>query len=144
MAIAMQLEENPAVFEQEFVVTEAMIDRNNHLNNVVCVQWIQDISVNHSNSTGGTDLMEALGCGWMIHTQHVEYKAQAFLGEKIKGITWVPEYSKISTNRHCKFIRESDGKEIFSSVTTWVLVDMKRGRPVAIPEELKDKFRRKP
>jgi acyl-ACP thioesterase len=38
MAIAMQLEENPAVFEQEFVVTEAMIDRNNHLNNVFCVQ----------------------------------------------------------------------------------------------------------
>ncbi len=142
MAVSMQAEENFSEFSQDFSVTETMIDRNNHLNNVVCVQWIQDLAIAHSDTTGGTAEMERLGCAWMIRTQHVEYKAQAFLGEKIRGVTWVPEYSKIATNRHSKFYRLEDGKELFSAITTWVLVDIKRGRPVAIPESLKDFFRK--
>lgn len=143
MAIAMESEVNYTEYSENFIVEDSMIDRNHHLNNVACVQWIQDISLHHSNDVGGTKKMDELGCGWMIRTQHVEYKAQAFLGDKICGTTWVPEYSKVSTNRYCKFVRLSDGKEIFSSVTTWILLDFNRGRPIAIPEELKDFFRKK-
>ena len=141
MHLAMEQISNFVEYTKEFRVDDSMIDQNNHLNNVVCVEWIQDIAVEHSDVTGGTTRMRELGCAWMIRTQHVEYKAQAFLGDEIVGTTWVPEYSKVSTNRHSKFVRKSDGKEIFSAVTTWVLVDVKRGRPIAIPEDLKDYFR---
>lgn len=143
MHASMEEETSFAEYEKTFRVEESMIDRNRHLNNVVCVEWVQEIAVEHSEVTGGTKRMDELGCGWMIRTQHVEYKAQAFLGDEIVGTTWVPEYSKIATNRHSKFIRKSDGKEIFYAVTTWVLVDLKRGRPIAIPEDIKDFFRKK-
>lgn len=143
MHVAMEKEPNFAEYEKTFRVDETMIDRNRHLNNVVGVKWVQDIAIEHSEVTGGTRRMDELGCGWMIRTQHVEYKTQAFLGDEIVGTTWVPEYSKIATNRYTKFVRKSDGKEIFSAVTTWVLVDLKRGRPVLIPEDLKDFFRKK-
>ena len=143
MHVAMEKEPNFAEYEKTFRVDETMIDRNRHLNNVVGVKWVQDIAIEHSEVTGGTRRMDELGCGWMIRTQHVEYKTQAFLGDEIVGTTWVPEYSKIATNRYTKFVRKSDGKEIFSAVTTWVLVDLKRGRPVPIPEDLKDFFRKK-
>lgn len=139
----MESEPNFAEYVKNFLVDDSAIDRNGHLNNVVGVGWIQDIAVEHSNVTGGTRRMDELGCGWMIRTQHVEYKAQAFLGDEIVGTTWVPEYSRITTNRYSKFVRKSDGKEIFSAVTTWVLVDLKSGRPVQIPEDLKDFFRKK-
>lgn len=139
----MEQEQNPAIHTLEFTVTEKEIDRNHHLNNVVCVQWIQDIAVSHSNITGSTKLADDLGAAWMIHVQHVEYKNQAFLGDVIKGETWVPEYSKVSTNRRCRFTRVSDGKEIFTSISTWVLVNVKNGRPMVIPEEMKDFFRNK-
>lgn len=139
----MESEPNFSEYSKEFRVDESMIDRNGHLNNVAEVQWVQDIAVEHSNVTGGTRRMDELGCGWMIRTQHVEYKAQAFLGDKIVGTTWVPEYSRIATNRCSRFVRKSDGREIFSAVTTWVLVNLKSGRPVEIPEDLKDFFRKK-
>ena len=142
MHAAMEKEENFSEYKKTFRVDESMIDRNRHLNNVVCVEWIQDIAIEHSDLTGGTQKMEELGAGWMIRTQHVEYKSQAFLDDEIEGTTWVGEYSKISTNRFSKFVRKSDGKEIFSAVTTWVLVDLNRGRPIAIPEELKNYFRK--
>lgn len=139
---AMENEPNFTEFTEEFTVTPEMIDRNNHMNNVYGVQWIQDIAIHHSDTCGGTKVMESLGASWMIRTNHIEYKAQAFLGDVIRGTTWVPEYSRITTNRYCKFVRVSDGKEVFSSVTTWVLIDTEKERPIAIPEHLKDCFRK--
>lgn len=137
-------EENPAHYKALFTVTEKEVDDNNHhLNNVHSVQWIQDISLEHSAKCGGTKVMEDMGASWMITTHHIDFKAQAFIGDVIEGETWVPEYARISTNRHCKFTRVSDGKVIFQAVTTWVLMDVAKGRPVAIPENLKDCFRNK-
>jgi acyl-CoA thioester hydrolase len=81
--------------------------------------------------------MHELGAAWMIHIQHVEYKNQAFLGEEIRGTTWVAAYGKVASSRRCRFERISDGKIIFESETQWVLVDVKRGRPMAISDEMK-------
>ncbi|WP_298772470.1 acyl-ACP thioesterase domain-containing protein, partial [uncultured Fibrobacter sp.] len=69
--------------------------------------------------------------------QHVEYRNQAFLGEEIRGTTWVAAYGKVASSRRSCFERVSDGKVIFESETQWVLVDMKRGRPMAISDEMK-------
>jgi len=76
----------------------------------------------------------------MIHTQFVEYKNQAFLNDEIRGTTWVAGYSKVASVRKCRFERVSDGKVVFESETQWVLMDMKKGRPFAIPQEIKDRF----
>jgi acyl-CoA thioester hydrolase len=43
----------------------------------------------------------------------------------------------VASLRKCRFERVSDGKVIFESETQWVLVDMKRGRPMAISDEMK-------
>lgn len=134
---AMEETVEPMQYTQVFKVTPEMIDDNHHFNNVWSVQWIQDIAIAHSESVGGTALMHELGAGWMIHVQHVEYKNQAFLGDEIRGTTWVAAYGKLVCSRRCKFERVSDGKVIFESETQWVLVDMKRGRPMVIPDQMK-------
>ena len=131
MAVVMEENANPMKFEKLFKVTPEMIDENKHMNNVWAV---------HSDSVGATDVMYQFGCGWMIHTQFVEYKNQAFLGDEIRGTTWVAGYSKVASVRKCRFERVSDGKVVFESETQWVLMDMKRGRPFAIPQEIKDRF----
>lgn len=140
MAVVMEENANPMKFEKLFKVTPEMIDENRHMNNVWAVQWIQDISIAHSDSVGATDVMYQFGCGWMIHTQFVEYKNQAFLGDEVRGTTWVASYSKVMSVRKCCFERVSDGKVVFESETQWVLMDMKKGRPFAIPQEIKDRF----
>jgi len=52
----------------------------------------------------------------------------------------VASYSKVMSVRKCRFERVSDGKVVFESETQWVLMDMKKGRPFAIPQEIKDRF----
>lgn len=137
MAIAMEENKSPMEFSRNFKVTPEMIDDNHHFNNVWSVQWIQDIAIEHSESVGGTALMKSLGAGWMIHVQHIEYKNQAFLGDEIRGTTWVAAYGRVACSRKCRFERVSDGKAIFESETQWVLVDLTRGRPMSIPDEMK-------
>jgi acyl-CoA thioester hydrolase len=141
--LEMKPEEHPEYFVHEFDIPASAIDRNNHVNNVFYVQWVQDISIMHSDARNGTALMETLGAAWMVHTHHIEYKAQAFLGERLRATTWVGEYAHVSCKRFCRFERISDGKLILTSETTWVLVDLKRGRPIAIPESLQNLFRLK-
>lgn len=141
MAITMEKNENPSKFTQTFKVLPQMIDENRHFNNVWSVKWIQDISIAHSDSAGGTELMQKLNAGWMIHVQHIEYKNQAFLDEEIRGTTWVDAYAKVACVRKCKFERVSDGKVIFESETQWVLVDLNRARPIAIPDEMKKLYK---
>lgn len=132
---------NPVEFTMDFKVTPEMIDKNHHMNNVWVVQWIQDIAIAHSDAAGSTALMEKLGCGWMVHTQYVEYKAQGFLGDEIRATTWVAGYSRLASSRKTKFVRLSDGKLLFESETQWVLVDVAKGRPSVIPEEMKNLFK---
>lgn len=133
----------PMEFVENFKVTPEMIDDNHHFNNVWSVQWIQDISKDHSEVVGGMELMHKLGAGWMIRIQHIEYKNQAFLGDEIKGATWVDKFSRLVSFRKCRFERVSDGKVIFESETQWILVDMNRGRPMALPDEMMNLYRKK-
>ena len=126
----------PLIHTANFKVTPEMIDDNHHFNNVWSVQWIQDISAEHSEKCGGTALMRELNCGWMIREQHIYYRNQAFLGDEIRGATWVDSISTLVSKRKCKFERVSDGKTIFESETQWVLVDMNRGRVRAISSEM--------
>lgn len=142
MAVA-HPEPHPGKFSEVFKVTEDMIDYNGHMNNVVAAKWIQDITLDHANACGATEVANALNAGWMIRTQHIEYRAQAFLGDELEGTTWVPEYARSFTHRLCTFRRKTDGAEIFSSETTWVLIDRSKNRPMGIPEELMEKFRDK-
>lgn len=130
----------PDYFSEIFDIPESAIDRNNHVNNVIYVKWIQDISIKHSDSKKANLILEQLSCTWMVHTHHIEYKSQAFLGDTLKVTTWVSEYAKASCKRCCKFERISDGKLVLYSETTWVFIDQKRNRPIAIPEELKNLF----
>ncbi len=136
MAIA--FETNPKIeeFTKNFKVTPEMIDDNHHFNNVWAAQWIQDIAIAHSEKSGGMELMRQLGAGWMIRTQHIEYKNQAFLGDDVIGTTWVDGMSKLASLRKSRFVRASDGKVVFESETTWVFMDMTRGRPMSIPDEM--------
>jgi acyl-CoA thioester hydrolase len=43
----------------------------------------------------------------------------------------------VASLRKCRFERVSDGKVIFESETQWVLVDLNRGRPMALTDEMK-------
>ena len=128
------------IYRYEFTVPESATDQNGHVNNVVHVQWMQDVAVLHSDSVGGTDAMNAAGGSWVVHSHKIEYLKPAFAEEEVIALTWVVNFRRVRSVRRYKFYRKSDNALLAKGETEWVFVDGESGRPRMIPEELSKLF----
>lgn len=122
-------------YSKIITVTKDFIDENRHVNNVVYVQWMQDIAVEHYSSIGG---VEAQGpeSTWVVREHKIEYLLPAFEGEEIEVRTWVENVRRVRSLRQYEFIRKSDGKMLVKGETDWVFVDVKTGIPRAVPDNV--------
>ncbi len=128
------------IYRYEFTVPESATDQNGHVNNVVYVQWMQDVAVLHSDSVGGTDAMNAAGGSWVVHSHKIEYLKPAFAEEEVIALTWAVNFRRVRSVRRYKFYRKSDNALLAKGETEWVFVDGESGRPRMIPEELSKLF----
>ena len=129
-------------YSKTITIPSSAIDENGHVNNVVYVQWMQDIAVEHYASIGG---IEAQGpdATWVVRQHSVEYLLPAFEGEEIEIRTWVEDIRKVRSLRKYEFVRKGDGKTLVKGETDWVFVETKTGRPKAIPAEVEEIFKPK-
>ncbi len=126
-------------YSKIFIIAESAIDENGHVNNVVYVQWMQDIAVEHYASIGGI-AAQGPDSTWVVREHRIEYFLPAFLGEEIEVKTWVENIRRVRSLRKYEFIRKADGKVLVKGETDWVFVDVKTGSPRAIPEEVSNVF----
>ena len=121
------------IYSKTIHIPESAIDENGHVNNVIYVQWMQDIAVEHYASIGG---IEAQGADstWVVREHKIEYFLPAFLSEEIEVKTWVENIRRVRSLRKYEFTRTSDGKTLVKGETDWVFVDVKTGSPRAVPE----------
>ena len=105
-----------AVYSYEFTIPESALDMNGHVNNVVYVQWMQDVAILHANATGGTRAMHAAGG------------------------TWVVNFRRVRSIRRYKFVKKNENKLLARGETEWVFVDAESGRPRMIPDEVMGLF----
>ena len=124
-----------SIYTKTFTIPSSAIDENGHVNNVVYVQWMQDIAVEHYSSIGG---VEAQGpdSTWVIRKHSIEYFLPAFEGEEVEVRTWVENLRKVRSLRMYEFVRKSDGKVLVKGETDWVFMDAKTGKLKAIPIEV--------
>ena len=129
-----------SIYTKTFTIPSSAIDENGHVNNVVYVQWMQDIAVEHYSSIGG---VEAQGpdSTWVIRKHSIEYFLPAFEGEEVEVRTWVENLRKVRSLRMYEFVRKSDGKVLVKGETDWVFMDAKTGKLKAIPIEVEKVFR---
>ena len=129
-----------AVYRSRLTVPESAIDANGHVNNVAYVQWMQDVAIEHFESTGCHQAMDVAGGTWVARYHHIEYLSPAFVGEELEAQTWVVRFRRVRTLRRYRFVRLSDGKELATGETEWAFVDSSSGRPKAIPEAIRKAF----
>ena len=133
---------NPAsMYSKTITVPESVIDENGHANNVIYLQWMQDIAVEHYAVLGGLDAQKPFGT-WFIRGHKLEYFHPAFAGEEIEIRTWVENIRHVRSLRKYVFIRKQDGTTLVKGETDWVFVDAKSGKPLAIPEGVRAIFQR--
>jgi len=126
---------NP-VYSRQFTVPGAALDANGHVNNVMYVQWMQEIALEHYGFMGGTARTQALGATWVVREHKIVYLRPAFAGDEIEVRTWVVNLRRVRSLRKYQFIRKPDGELLVRGETDWVFVDAGTGQPRRIPEEI--------
>jgi acyl-CoA thioester hydrolase len=136
----MDSQPNNPIFTYSFTIPEKAADENGHVNNVMYVQWMQDVAVRHYAHVGGVAPMQASGATWVVREHKIEYLRPAFPGEMIAAQTWVVNIRRARSLRKYRFIRQADGELLVRGETEWVLVNIETGRPLRIPEALAQVF----
>ena len=127
-----------AFFEYEIVVLPEHLDQQLHVNNVVYVQFMQEIADRHWNSV--PPLESEAKVAWVVRRHEIDYLNQAVLDDRLLIRTWTGEHSVVSWDRHCEIIRLTDQKKIISAKSTWVLVNKSTGRPTRINKKMLERF----
>lgn len=124
-----------STYSKTITIPKEAIDENGHVNNVAYVQWMQDIAVEHYEFIGGITA-QGPDATWVVREHRVEYFLPAFENEEIEIHTWVENIRRVRSLRKYEFIRKADDKILVKGETDWVFVDVRTGRPRAVPNEV--------
>ena len=117
------------------------IDELGHASNLVYLRWVLDAALAHSTAAG-LDQRAYLERGevWVVRAHQIEYVRPALAGERLAVDTRVASMSAASSIRRTSITRISDGTLLCKASTDWVFVDVRRGRPRRIPEDVRSRF----
>ncbi len=121
-------------FELSVIVKAEDIDQANHVNNVVYLKWVQDVSEGHWLAVATPVLLEAYY--WVAIRHEIDYKSQGFLGEELLLRTYLKSYGGVRSMRVVQIIRKVDHKLLVESLTTWILMSSTTNKPTRITEEM--------
>lgn len=135
-------------FAKQYQVTRAMLDQNGHVNNVVYVNWMQDVAIEHGKLAGfaGT-LGDNSDFGWAARSHHIHYRHPAYLDDRIIAVTWISTTRRVGCQRKYHFqllTPEGTLKSTVEAETDWVFVNRRNGRPSRIPIESQQKIQALP
>jgi acyl-CoA thioester hydrolase len=120
--------------KKTIIVLPEHLDDVNHVNNVIYVQWMQDIATEHWNIFATDKLKQEVV--WMIKRHEIDYFNQAFLGDELLMETWTGDYTNITWKRHYEITRLTDNKKIISASSVFIPFDRTTQRPRKIEGEL--------
>ena len=104
-------------------VMEEDLDDLNHVNNVIYVQWIQDIAKEHWE-VRATDKLKKKFI-WVVIRHEIDYKKQAFLGDEILIETYVGETTFVTSERFVNIKNATSGEILVAAKSMWCLLDAK-------------------
>ncbi|MGB3591449.1 MAG: thioesterase family protein [Nonlabens sp.] len=113
------------------------IDELNHVNNVVYVQWANDIAIEHWQNVGTPEMLS--NYGWVLLKHCIEYKAPAVLGDSVLIKTQVGRATNVKYQRFIEIYNATSMKLLASSTTDWCAIN-KDGKPTRITPEIRSLF----
>jgi len=124
------------IHTETHIVRTSEIDDLNHVNNVVYLQWINNISIAHWNKLASQTIKEKYI--WVAIRHEIDYLKAAFLEDNIRLDTWVVSLEGVKSIRKVEIYRGD--VLIAKSKTTWCLLNSKTQKLTRITREIKDLF----
>jgi len=131
------VDKNLPVFEVTRLVSSNEIDELNHVNNVVYVQWANDIAMDHWQQVATQEILDQYD--WVMIKHCIEYKRSAMLGDNILIKTQVGRATNVRYERFIEIYNKDTMKLLAKTTSDWCAID-KTGKPVRISQELRDLF----
>ena len=120
------------IYSTSRTVVSKEIDELNHVNNVVYVQWVQDVAKLHWEEL--TKYVSDNNYIWVVLKHEIDYKNQAALGDVVTLKTWVGETAGVKSVRHVDIYK--DDILLVTAKTTWCLLNSKTFKPTRITENI--------
>jgi acyl-CoA thioester hydrolase len=118
------------IFDMTVHVEAHHIDQLGHVNNVVYMQWMQDVATAHIEELGlGIEQYVQLKHAMVAVEHHVQYRKAAFLGDQLILRTWFDDLNALYSSRQYAFYRAKDKNILFVAQTKWACVELSTGRP---------------
>ena len=124
-------------FSYTIKVEASHIDGLEHVNNVVYLQWVNDISERHWNKLSAQGLKEKYF--WVVLRHELDYLNQAVLDDELTLITWVGESKGVKSVRDVDIFKGDT--LLLRAASTWCLIDAKTLRPTRIKSDILDTLR---
>ena len=109
------------------------IDELGHVNNVVYLGWVQLVAATHWNTLSNPEIRSKNI--WVALRHEIDYVSPAFLGDEIRGYTWVSTLEGAKSIRHVEFYLGE--KCLAKAKTNWCLLDAGTLKPKRIGQDIK-------
>lgn len=126
------------IFEQTIQVATNEIDSLNHVNNVVYVQWVQNIAELHWNKESSED--QKTNYYWVMVQHLIKYKGAALVNDKIYLKTFIKESKGVKSTRIVEIYNAESKKLLAVSETQWCLISRATNKPTRVTLELESLF----
>lgn len=104
---------------KEIKVTQEHLDKNNHVNNVQYVHWVEEVASEHWDLL--KDKTEYKNDFWVLYDHHIQYKKQIFLNDIITVKTYPEQPEGMKQPRKVEFY--CNNQLMVESRTLWVMFD---------------------
>ncbi len=126
--------EKTVSYKYKFRVKPEDIDALDHVNNVVYLKWVNDISEKHWGILSNPELDKKYF--WVAIRHEIDYIQPAFLNDGITVYTWIGKTGGVRSIRHVHIYRENE--LLVKAQTTWCLMNMKTKKITRIGKEITD------
>ncbi|WP_047546846.1 acyl-CoA thioesterase [Psychroserpens sp. Hel_I_66] len=120
--------------ENFIVVAQDVIDERGHVNNVRYVEWVQDIAQSHWEMKTNPKTRDEFY--WILVSHHIQYKAEALLGDVLRLKTYVKKSEGVRSTRIVEVYNKNTDKLLTTSETIWCFMSHENNKPARIPEDI--------
>lgn len=123
-------------------VRPSEIDYNGHVHQSAYLDYLLFARVDQMQRCYKMPIEEFFkrGLSWATKSISIDYLKSLYMNERFLVRTWIDAIGERSVNVRFQILKTNSGEVAAEGESTYVLVDAKTGKPVAIPEDIKEKF----
>ncbi|MBL6669058.1 MAG: thioesterase [Flavobacteriales bacterium MED-G22] len=126
------MKSSPFVLQKTVVKSD--LDTLDHVNNVIYLQWVQEVAKAHWEKATG-HLKEDFG-HWIVRSHHITYKQAVKLGDKLQIETYVKHSRGALSERLVNIFLQNSRILMAHCSTQWCYVSTDTHKPISIPKSV--------